>query len=669
VRFLKKVVSVILLLSIILGITAAAYATDTVYYSSYAEKLSEIGVFKGTGTGFELEREPTRLEGLIMLIRLLGKEAEADKLAGEKSVFSDVPDWGRGYTNYAYKYGLAKGTGKGLFGSNEKVDAKSFVTFLLRALGYDDSEKSKDFTWNNAVEFAKSIGLLDEDLYFKIVSDKFKRDYVAKASYNALQQPLKNSSVTLIQKLTAAGVITREQADSLNSLDSSKAPKSGGNALSSVEIGKLARAVVRIDVVGYDNTQWTGSGFYVSADGNIVTNFHVIEGAKSLSVTDSNGNTYNGSVKIIGYNADDDIAVLDIDKTPELYLKPGNSDNVVLGENVYAIGYPLGLQVTISGGIVSSLWPNGIIQTTAPISHGNSGGVLLNDRGQAVGITYGGIEDGENLGFAIPINKYVNLSKNMSLTLADLYKTTVRKPVNVSVIQTSKDAVSIYWDPVSGADYYYVYMAETADGPYTRLADNNGSERWQWRANSCIISRGLEPGNTYYFKVTSVDDSVESIPSEVASVTLYDDITYEDFESLIMDNYGVLKCGDYTTAFSKAEIMETSNGNLHIFLYLKVDSGNYFSQFLDIMIYNSDEFEYTLASMASLLAGYYGKDVSATVIYARDGFYDYPDAFAENDLYSDTIDYDSGTGTWSVFYPYVTVTVYDDNTYDAAWAY
>ena len=209
---MRKIIAVTLLLSMLLGIsTVVCAAGTTVYYQEYAEKLSGLGVFRGTGTGFELEREPTRLEGLIMLIRLLGKESEANLLANEESEFSDVPAWGRMH-ELRYKNGLRDGNG--LFGANNKIDAKSFITFVLRALGYSDSGTAVDFTWNNAVDFAKSIGLLEEELYlrsFRIHS----RDYVAKISYNALLQPVKNSTMTLAEKLVAAGAITQAQADSL----------------------------------------------------------------------------------------------------------------------------------------------------------------------------------------------------------------------------------------------------------------------------------------------------------------------------------------------------------------------------------------------------------------------------------------------------------------------
>jgi hypothetical protein len=154
---MKKIRFILLLIAFILIANVQASAIS---YEMHAEKLSTIGIFKGTENGYELERQPTRLEGLIMLIRLLGKENEALKLNKEQSVFIDVPDWGRGYVNYAYKNGLTKGLGNGLFGTNDILDGKSYTTFLLRALGYSDKNNA-DFSWQDAVLFGKSIGLLD----------------------------------------------------------------------------------------------------------------------------------------------------------------------------------------------------------------------------------------------------------------------------------------------------------------------------------------------------------------------------------------------------------------------------------------------------------------------------------------------------------------------------
>ncbi len=92
-----------------------------------------------------------------MLIRLLGREAEAKALANEACVFTDIPDWGIGYANFAYAMPDTR-FGSHLFGAADKMDALSYTTFMLRTLGYSDS--SGEFTYDASIEFAEQIGTL-----------------------------------------------------------------------------------------------------------------------------------------------------------------------------------------------------------------------------------------------------------------------------------------------------------------------------------------------------------------------------------------------------------------------------------------------------------------------------------------------------------------------------
>jgi hypothetical protein len=191
----------------ILSVTTIIATVTPTKYDEYAEKLATIGVFKGTGNGFELDRAPTRLEGLVMLIRLLGKEDEAinESLTESNSYFSDAPTWGIPYTNYAYKHGLSMGIGNGLFGVEQPLVAKAYYTFVLRALGYDDS--SGDFNYNDAIDYALSQGVVSQELYTDIMEQEFTRDYVAKVSYDALYCFVKGSNTKLIDTLVQSGDI------------------------------------------------------------------------------------------------------------------------------------------------------------------------------------------------------------------------------------------------------------------------------------------------------------------------------------------------------------------------------------------------------------------------------------------------------------------------------
>jgi S1-C subfamily serine protease len=158
-----------------------------------------------------------------------------------------------------------------------------------------------------------------------------------------------------------------------------------------------------------------GSGFIIDKEGHILTNYQVIEGARQVKVTLHNKKTY--PAEIIGRDRSHDLAVIQI-KAPELIPATlGDSKNLVVGQKVYAIGNPFGLNGTMTRGIISSLRPirspegayiDEAIQTDAAINPGNSGGPLLNSRGEVIGITSmiatGGSNQSAGIGFAIPIN-------------------------------------------------------------------------------------------------------------------------------------------------------------------------------------------------------------------------------------------------------------------------
>src|ERR671918_3088645 len=160
-----------------------------------------------------------------------------------------------------------------------------------------------------------------------------------------------------------------------------------------------------------------GSGFVIDKSGRIVTNYHVIEGAQEVQVNFSGDDRV--PARVVGSDPSTDLAVLEIDAQARALtpLPLGNSDAVRVGDAVVAIGNPFGLERTVTAGIVSALQrqiqaPDGFtidkaIQTDAPINQGNSGGPLLNSRGQVIGVNSQiQSESGGNvgIGFAVPIN-------------------------------------------------------------------------------------------------------------------------------------------------------------------------------------------------------------------------------------------------------------------------
>jgi serine protease Do len=159
-----------------------------------------------------------------------------------------------------------------------------------------------------------------------------------------------------------------------------------------------------------------GSGFIINEDGFLMTNFHVIEGETQISVEvyhvkggELNRKSYK-SVRIIAMNKFEDLALLKIEDkdAPKFkYVLMGNSDVLSVGERVFAIGSPLGLERTVTEGILSTktrpLQGELYLQTTTQINPGNSGGPLFNMSGEVIGITNMKITFGEGLGFAIPV--------------------------------------------------------------------------------------------------------------------------------------------------------------------------------------------------------------------------------------------------------------------------
>jgi serine protease Do len=160
-----------------------------------------------------------------------------------------------------------------------------------------------------------------------------------------------------------------------------------------------------------------GSGFIISADGYILTNNHVVEGADKVEVELTDGRKF--TAEIIGTDEDSDVAVIKIDAKDLSYLELADSDTLEVGEWVLAVGNPLGLSHTVTAGIVSAKGRSGFglatlenfIQTDAAINFGNSGGPLINLDGKVVGINsaIAGSTGNIGIGFAIPINmaKYV----------------------------------------------------------------------------------------------------------------------------------------------------------------------------------------------------------------------------------------------------------------------
>lgn len=194
-------------------LTASAFAAN---YTNCADSLHEMGLFQGTQNGYDLDRTPTRAEASVMLVRLLGKEAEAKALT-YTAPFTDLKGWEKPYVQYLYSNGLANGTNRTTFNPTGKCTAQMYAVFLLRALGYSDTA---DFSYANAIEAAREQGIYDTGI---INTQNFLRDDAAAASYTVLSVSPKNSEGTLLDQLVSENAITEADAKSYQNLFSTYA--------------------------------------------------------------------------------------------------------------------------------------------------------------------------------------------------------------------------------------------------------------------------------------------------------------------------------------------------------------------------------------------------------------------------------------------------------------
>jgi S1-C subfamily serine protease len=226
-------------------------------------------------------------------------------------------------------------------------------------------------------------------------------------NFNSLNQKitdLKTDTQTKINSLSETVLSFEEELTSLGSQVGSIDSEINLLKASTSEdfSGIIEDSVKSVVTIKTDVSQ--GTGFIIDEDGYVVTNAHVMEGAKAAAVITYDGEQH--SVALTGTDTQMDIALLKIAGTYEK-LALGDSDDVSVGEKVIAIGNPLGLQFSVSEGIISAIHREGVngleayIQTDAALNPGNSGGPLIDKQGEVVGINNFKIGEGENLGFAL----------------------------------------------------------------------------------------------------------------------------------------------------------------------------------------------------------------------------------------------------------------------------
>ena len=204
-RLLSSCLALVLILFIAPIPVAQAASAEAV---SAANALYELGLFSGSGKdsngnpNFDLDRTPTRHEAVTMLVRLLGKATEAEK-GSWTTPFTDVANWATPYVGYAYANNLTSGTSATTYSGNDVVTTSQYITFVLRALGY---ESGADFQWDKAWELSDKIGLTNGQ--YNANTTNFTRGDVAFISYRVLSCKVKDSNQTLVRKLYDEGALS-----------------------------------------------------------------------------------------------------------------------------------------------------------------------------------------------------------------------------------------------------------------------------------------------------------------------------------------------------------------------------------------------------------------------------------------------------------------------------
>jgi Do/DeqQ family serine protease len=252
----------------------------------------------------------------------------------------------------------------------------------------------------------------------------------------------------------------------------------------------------------------SGSGVVVSADGYIVTNNHVIDGADQIKVVFNNKKTV--SAKLIGKDASTDLAVLKVDENNLSFIQYGNSDDVRLGQWVLAVGYPLTLETTVTAGIVSAKYRNiginqqksgnnaieSFIQTDAAVNPGNSGGALVNARGELIGI---------NSAIASPTGSYAGYSFAIP---SNIVKKVVNDMMKFGNVQRAYLGVGYLDTKNATPEQMSAYHLEKIEGIYIN----------QIMENSSAEDAGLKVGDV----ITKIgNNSIKSGPQMLEKIAQY----------------------------------------------------------------------------------------------------------------------------------------------------
>lgn len=422
----KRIVSLVCALVLLTGALPSAAALQG-EAGRAADALATLGLIEAAADGeYHTGESATRAQAVVLLVALAG-ERQAAENDSWISGFVDVPAWASKEITYAAHRGWASGVEPTRFKPDSAVTANAWFTFLLRMLGYSD--KAGDFAVSGAALFAQQIGLAA-----RTYGGGLTRGQLYQSAMDAMTFRYKDGSATVIGRLVERNPSTRAAANALGLLETALTPRQVAD--------RLTAAVFRIDL--YEKQKYVdkgtptsnASGFFISADGLAVTNYHSIEDGVYGTATLSNGETFPIQ-RVVYYDPDIDIAVVKVSRTTTggkttsafKYLELVGTGDVRPGDRVYTLGNPLGGGLAVSEGVVSATerevegytWP--CVVNTADISKGSSGGALMNIYGQVVAVTTGAYAQGNSMYLGVPVDPVMEADLTQEgWTLAEVVK-------------------------------------------------------------------------------------------------------------------------------------------------------------------------------------------------------------------------------------------------------
>jgi hypothetical protein len=378
------------------------------WYAQYVQVAYELGLISG--------RSDTRYEPLSNVTL-----AEAVKLAAVihatyyGNAIPGAPEsgaWYGGYVGYALDHGLI---GSDITSFDAPATRAQVAAVLANAL------PAEAMTPINRVDIGAIADVPEDSPFSKAVYALYAAGVLTGSDANRAFYPDTNITRAEIAAIVVRMVTPalRQRFDLRLNLEPNAVFEMASPAVFYLEITDLKGTKIK-----------TGSGFFISGDGLAVTNYHVIKGATSAVAVTSDGKRHNVlGVYATGEKDNVDLAVIKVEGEGFAALRLADSDAVRIGETVYALGSPLGLKNTFSTGIISGLDRKidgmDFIQTTAPISPGSSGGVLLDVSGKVVGVTTAFAASGQNVNLIVPINELKRLEIGTLKDFKDILPNTV----------------------------------------------------------------------------------------------------------------------------------------------------------------------------------------------------------------------------------------------------